>query len=46
MARKKSKLSNFNFLRAAVAATGISKAQLIVKAIKYCIKNNINLNDD
>ncbi len=39
------KPEDFDLIDAYCTSTGISKAQLIVKACKYCINNNINLKD-
>lgn len=37
--------NDFNFISDYCNNNDISKAQLIVKAIKYCIDNNVNLKD-
>ena len=39
------KPEDFDFIDAYCTSTGISKSQLIVKACKYCINNNIDLKD-
>lgn len=39
------KPEDFAIIDAYCTSTGISKAQLIVKACKYCINNNIDLKD-
>ena len=37
------KTEDYNMIDQYSAATGISKAQLIVKAIRYCIEHDIDL---
>ena len=39
-------IEDYNMIDQHCATTGISKAQLIVKAIRYCIEHDINLNGD
>ncbi len=40
------KPEDYNIITKHCEETGLSKASLIVKAIKYCIDNNIDLKDE